>query len=102
MLTEEQQLQLPAGILLVSPQLPLDLLVDLLVLSLLRRHTAAGHGWTSPPAAAPPAVSAAQPHLVPGSEITEGGRHGASFTLKIFPWKQRRLLQKEMGENNVC
>lgn len=54
MLTEEQQLQLPAGILLVSPQLPLDLLVDPLVLSLLRRHTAAGHGWTSPPAAPPP------------------------------------------------
>lgn len=59
MLTQEQQLQLPAGILLVSPQLLLDLLVDPLVLSVLRRHTAAGHGWTSPPAApSPPLLSA--------------------------------------------
>lgn len=81
MLTQEQQLQLPAGILLVSPQLPLDLLADPLVLSLLRRHATPGHGPTSPPE--PPAVGAAQPHLLPGSEITEGRRHGASFTPKI-------------------
>lgn len=50
MLTQEQQLQLPARILLVLPQLLLDLLVDPLVLSVLCRHAAPGHGSAAPPA----------------------------------------------------
>lgn len=98
MLTQEQQLQLPAGILLVSPQLLLDLLVDPLVLSVLRRHTAAGHGWTSPPAAPPaPAVSATQPHLVPGSESTEGGRHSQKLLSKIFSLETKTPSAKGNG-----
>ena len=43
MLTQQQQLQLPPRVLLVPPQLLLDLLVDPLVLFVLRRHAAASH-----------------------------------------------------------
>lgn len=43
MLTQQQQLQLPARVFLVSPQLLLDLLVDPLVLSVLRRYATSSH-----------------------------------------------------------
>lgn len=53
MLTQQQQLQLSVRVLLVSPKLLLDLLVDPLVLSVLRRYATSSHGSTgagrSPP-----------------------------------------------------
>lgn len=42
-LTKQQQLQLPAGVFLVPPQLLLDLLVDPLVLPVLRRYATSSH-----------------------------------------------------------
>lgn len=48
MLTQQQQLQLPPRVLLVPPQLLLDLLVDPLVLFVLRRHAAASHPSRTP------------------------------------------------------
>lgn len=42
-LTKQQQLQLPARVFLVPPQLLLDLLVDPLVLPVLRRYATSSH-----------------------------------------------------------
>ena len=82
-LTQQQQLELAARVLLVPAKLPLDLGADALRLLLLRgQAAAAGHGARSPRRATPAALPAG-PRRHPRSEGKDGGWGGdSSFGVK--------------------
>lgn len=61
---QQQQLEFPAGVLLVPPQLPLDLGVDPLGLLVLVGQAAARHGGANTPLAAAVAAVAVATHTL--------------------------------------